>query len=335
MEKNTDLTYKNPNLFTHARYDFTVQESRILASMLYLTDKFITAGPYSDKFGTIINAPNEQKIVKIPITTILGNEISDNNTHNYENARKAFESLQKKTISLYVNEKQWKSYSLFIYVEKKANEDCITATIAPQVWEILMQMSKPYTLIRLNNILVMRSKYTMRMHQLIENMYKPITYRIDNMKLMFDIKKDEYEDKKDFFRYVLDVAKKELKKLGLTSFEYKKEAKGEKKGKGRPAITHITIIPSYVEYLSITDIRKKIKSGGLLSVFTEEELTAMIQAGFKNEEISANAAIFYNYARNFDLINDIKKMTEKADDKNNPKGWIIAEIKRNVGLLDL
>ena len=339
MNKNNknekDITYKHPFDITSARYDYTLTESRILITMLYLSDKYQELGPCADRFGEIYDGEYGQKILKLPISMLLGNEFKEGNpSQNYEHASKALMSFSKKPISFFVNYEEWREMLPFVLIEKRAGNSHLTAIIAPQTWKFITGLSNRFTCIRIDNMLMMKSKYTMRMHQLVEGMIRPVTYKVETLKQMFKLEK-KYSLNKDFFKYVLDVSQEELERLGLTSFEYEKKSIVATKAKGRQPITHVTIVPSYQEILDDKAVRRVVKTKGLSTVFTEEELTAIIKCGFRPEEITANAPAFYNFAQMFDIKTEIKILEKDSLDKDNPKGWVISEMKRRLGLLDM
>lgn len=329
-----ELTYKHPFSITNARYDFTLIESRILVIMLYLADKYMTIGPSADKYGEIYDGEYGSKVLKLPIPTILGDEYGQNQSRNYQYVREAMESFNQKQISIYVSNDQWRTMPPFALIEKKAGEGHVTATIAAQTWKLISALSTRFTCIRIDNMLLMKSKYTIRMHQLVESLAKPVTYKIDTLKKMFKLE-DKYKENNDFFKYVLNVSQSELDKLGLTSFEYEKKSLTEKKKKGRQPITHITIIPSYQEMLDDKAVRRLVKAKGLTSIMTEEEITILMHFGFRPEEITANAPAFFNFARLFDIKAEMRILEKDSENKENPKGWIISEVRRRLGLLDM
>ena len=338
MKKNNpekEVSYKHPFDITSARYDYTLIESRILISMLYLSDKYQEIGPCSDQFGEIYDGEYGQKILKLPISLLLGNDFKEGDpSKNYKHASEALMSFSKKPISFFVDYDEWRDVMPFVLIEKKSGKNYLTAVIAPQTWKFITGLSSRYTCIRIDNMLMMKSKYTMRMHQIVEGLIKPVTYKVETLKQMFKLE-NKYKHNDQFFKKVLDISKEELEKLGLTSFEYDKKSIVGTKTKGRQPITHITIVPSFRELLDDKAVRRLVKTKGLSTVFTEEELTAILRTGFRPDEIISNAPSFYNFAKMYDIPSEIRILEQDSLDKDNPKGWLIAEIKRRLGLLDL
>lgn len=333
-KEEQELTFKQPFEFVNARHNLTLIESRILMTMLYLSDKYMSVGASADQYGEIYDGEYNQKILKLPIPLLLGNEFSETKSKNYDIIFNAMASFNRKQISIYVSDDEWRTLPPFTLIEKKAGEGFITATIAPQTWKLISFMSSRFTCMRIDNILLMKSKYTIRMHQIVESLVRPVTYKIETLKKMFMVE-DTYIDNNLFFQKVLNISQKELDKMGLTTFDYEKKSITETKKKGRQPITHITIIPSYNEILDDMAVRRLVKSKGITSILNEDEITTLIRAGFRKDEIIANAPSFYNFARVYDIQSELRVLEKDSEDKDNPKGWIISQIKRKIEILNL
>lgn len=339
MDKNRqkeEKVYKHGRKLTMARYDYTLIEMRIMMSLIYLMDQQHTlkTDEYSDHIGYIADSEYQQKTVRFPIKTILGDDYKPGKkSDNYALARKSMQSLSKKPISFYTSDDCWKDYYPFVMVEKKAGESSLTAVIAPQVWKLLRNISGGYTLLKIDNMMLMKSKYTIRMHQIIEGMKRPLTFRIKTMKEMFKAE-NKYKKNNDFITNVLDKSKDELHRMNLTTFDYRKESRKEEKGKGRPETTHITLIPIYSDNPNDLTIQKIARTKGISALLTEEETIALLHAGFRPPEIKANITDIYRFARMNDLPTEIQIMLAETKDKENPKGWIISEIRRINDLLN-
>ena len=91
-----------------------------------------------------------------------------------------------------------------------------------------------------------KSIYSMRFFELFNEQKLPINYTIKEIKHWFDIE-TKYPSNYDFFRYVIDVAQKELKEKAPVYFTYEKQ-----KSPGSRSFTYITFY--------IHQNRKKITS---------------------------------------------------------------------------
>lgn len=328
--------FRYSNRMATARYDYSLTEMRMIASLLYLIDQHRKSGEdtFSDRIGTIYNWEDNQKIVKFPIKLILGDEYREGEEHkNYRYAMERIQALAKKPMSIYHSVDKWKEIYPFVFTEKKEGEGFLTAAISPTIWKMLEQLTSGYTLLKIDNILMMRSKYTIRMHQMVEGMYRPLTFKISTLKEMFKLEK-KYSENKDFIKYVIESAKNELNELNLTTFDYRKESRSEEKKKGRPETTHITFIPVMQDMFDEPTVRRMLSTKGLRSLFLEDELTALLHAGFRQDEIKANVFDIYKFSRMNDLVNEMLILEKVSKEKNNPKGWIISEMKKMNELLE-
>lgn len=73
-------------------------------------------------------------------------------------------------------------------------------------------------------------------------------------------------------------------------------------------------------------VRRMLSAKGLQSLFLEDELTALLHAGFRPDEIKANVYDIYRFSRMNDLVNEMDILEKAAKGKDNPKGWIILQL---------
>lgn len=332
---NKELAFRQNAKIAQARHDFTLTENKILMTLLYLADKYTASGEFSSEYGSISNTEGG-KIITLPIKTILGNDFKpDDPSKNYKHIISAMESFSHKHISFRNDEtEEWKAMPPFALIQKKAGSGDITVLIIDSVWRFITGIAGGYTSLRIDNILFMKSKYTVRMHQIVEGMIRPMTYKIETLKEMFMLE-EKYSKTSHFLKKVLDVAKNELDELNLSSFNYNTKSIVKKRKKGVQPITHVVLIPQFQEVMDDHAVRRIVRSKGLTAIMTEEELTALLNIGFRPEEIQANAPAFYNFARFFNISMEIKflKASAEGDNIENPKGYIISEIKRMVGFV--
>lgn len=171
------------------------------------------------------------------------------------------------------------------------------------------------------------SVYAMRFYELLSGQTKPITYSIDNLKIMFQIQ-DKYKLTADFFRYVIEPAKKELDKSSPYSFEYKPVKTGRK-------ITAIKFYPVYQPQNRDMRIEaKKLKKNTSLRWDLDIMIINYLKENyiFSEDEIQNNRELFVSAQNSstFDLLYFLSEQKVNARNKANPKGWIINAIKKQL-----
>lgn len=97
----------------------------------------------------------------------------------------------------------------------------------PLIAAVFMDFSKGYRKYELKTAMQFESVYAMRFYELMSGQEKPLSYTIEHLKEMFGIE-NKYKFVKDFIKYVVETAKKELDEKSPYSFEYKINKQGKK-----------------------------------------------------------------------------------------------------------
>ena len=148
---------------------------------------------------------------------------------------------------------------------------------------------------------------------------------------MFQIE-DKYKLTADFFRYVIEPAKKELDKSAPYSFEYTPIKQGRK-------IVSIKFYPIYQPNNRDASIEaKKLQKSTSLRFDLDRILINYLKENyiFSDDEIKNNRETFIKAqsSENFDLLNFLSEQRRNASSKVNPKGWIINAIKKQLAKLE-
>lgn len=88
----------------------------------------------------------------------------------------------------------------------------------------LLELHEYYTQYRLAYVLPMRSRYAIRLYELLkscQSMPQPVIFSPDKLREIMAIPEDTYTCWSDFRRYVLDVARREINKYTDILMEYK------------------------------------------------------------------------------------------------------------------
>jgi plasmid replication initiation protein len=164
----------------------------------------------------------------------------------------------------------------------------------------------------------------MRFYELLSGKNKPITYTIEDLKIMFGVH-EKYKLVGDFLRYVVGRAKKELDEKAPFSFEFKQE-----KVKGSKKVYALTFYPYKIaanrdETLEKRELQEKISLRWVIDRMFVDYLKQNYL--FTNVEIRRNMETFQKAAAQLNFMDFLERKRREAQKAKNPKGWIINAIK--------
>lgn len=303
-------------ILTSAKYDYSVYEKRILYRIIELLQDY-TQGKTLNKRYFISKTLFDDIDVVMPLNAFLKNE-KDN---NYTRTKDALLSLNKKVIE-YEDSKVWAGFNLIERPEVNKIGDNISFRISPTIARAFIDFSKGYSKYELVTAMEFESAYTMRFYELLSDQKRPITYKLDSLKIMFKLE-GKYKLNADFIKYVIDTAKKELDEKSPYSFEYKAIKKGR-------SFNSIMFYPKYQP--NNRDMRieeKKLKKATSLHFDLDKIIVNYLKENyiFSTEEIKNNRDLLITAQANIDLLYFLSENKQKASTKANPKGWIINAIK--------
>lgn len=316
-------------IFTTAKYDFSVMQKRILYRQIEIEQDLLEGNKI--KHGVQIDTSLwGNKRYTIPLKSLLSHE----DDKNYNQIREAFEGLLTKIITINTKEFTMGFGVIQEYkIEKRGS--CVSWVAHPEVVKASMNFSKGYRKYELKTAMKFKSVYAMRMYELLSEQKKPFYRRISTLKEIFgliqrnkkgDVIKERYKQSKDFFKYVIDPAKRELDKHAPYSFEYKKE-----KDEGGRKYTKIKFYPTYNpdnrdSRLEALSLKRNISTGWYLT--TEEKIYLQENFHFSNKELTNNIDLFQDYKKQGDLLELLTRSKRRILDAKNPKGYIVGMIKR-------
>ena len=204
-----DLVVKHNSLI-EARYKLNLNEQKVLLYAITKLDR------NKDKFNVI-----EFNVAEF--TELIGSE-----SNRYEEIRDIVRSLRRKEVIINTKEKEyitgWLS-SINFYKGKGK----IKLKFDDELVPYLLQLQETFTRYKLENILYLKNKHSIRLYELLKQ-YEKIGKRkftVDKLKdlLMLD---DKYKRFYDFERYVIKSAIKEINDLTDIKIGYEKIKKGRK-----------------------------------------------------------------------------------------------------------
>ena len=262
-------------------------------------------------------------------------DLMQGQAQNYTYVRKELHDIIQSTVRFENDKGAWQESVIFTDIRGDENTGEIEVWINLNIWWLFLEMSKGYKKYQLNTALSFNSSYTLRMYQLLNGNEKPITYKIAWLKDLFCVK-DKYYYVKDFIKYVIETAQKELTEKAEITFEYKPIFASQ--GKGRPRIDAITfIVKKNDKNLNFETRAKEINRLYGESTIPKELRNKLMQGyEFKPQGIRANAQLFaeaYMQMKNPGLLQFLDEKRAQALRAKNPQGWIINAIRGELETL--
>lgn len=210
MDKNYLVTKAN-NLI-NANYDLSLQEQKLiltLASMVQPTDEEFKEYEFKIKdFMELLGIETQTKYTEIPkITKDL--------------MKKVFEIKEGKDII----QLSWLSSARY-----KTGEGLVILKFDSSLKPYMLQLKKLYTSYKLENILSLKSKYSLRLFELLKsNEYKKIwNIELEELKKLLGATEKSYSIYQNVKNRIILQAQKELKKKTDISFEFEEIKTGRK-----------------------------------------------------------------------------------------------------------
>ena len=309
-------------IMTTAKYDFNVYEKRIIFRLVESIQGHLEGKKLNTEIS-IQKLASKDRIVTMPISAFL----IDENDKNHNRVKTALTRLRNKTFE-FDNGKVWK----LIGIIEKPNFDyagLVQFELQSEVYNALLDFSKGFRKYELKTAMQFESVYSMRFYELLSGQTQPIEYKIETLKSMFGLE-DKYKLNADFFRSVINIAKKELDRCSPYTFDYTPKKRGR-------AYHSILFIPKYQPQFRDEDLEKKelSKRSNISWYLTRNEKNYLIQnIGFSEKGIKNNAVLIERVKAlkikqriNFiDFLSTIKDRALRSD-AHNIQGYVISALK--------
>jgi hypothetical protein len=309
-------------IVTTAKYDFNVYEKRIIYRLVEAFQSLVKGQKLEGRLKVEKDLFGDY-LITMPTAGFLANE----NDNNYSEVKKALIALESKSFE-YEDEREWELIRIIQNpkILKYAND--VTFRINPKVFDALLNFSKGYKKYELATAMSFQSVYSMRFYELFSGQKKPITYTLDNLKIMFKVE-HKYKQNGDFIINTVDVAKKELDAKSPYSFTYTKNLKGLK-------IHSITFFPVYNPenrdpLLEQKELKKKVSLSWDLDRIVIGYLKETFM--FSDVEIKNNLDVLKVAQKELDLMYELSTLKVKAmSAKKSPQAYVIGVLKRKLNL---
>lgn len=320
MRKISNKDILQSYILTTAKYDYSVYEKRILYRLVEIAQSETQGLKFSEDCRKIEHDLFGLVTVTLPISSVLANE----DDKNYKKAKDALVALSQKYI-IYEDSEIWEKLNIVAFPKIEKGKSTFTFTLAPKIWDVILNFSKGYRKFELKTAMEFESIYSMRFYELLSGQKSPINYTIEKLKSMFQVE-GKYKQVNDFLRFVIEPAKKELDEKSPYTFTYSIIKEGRK-------YKSLRFFPIYQpqfrdEDLERNDLQKQVSlSWDLDSKIIDYLKTAF---NFNSKEIKQNIDLFKTAQKELDFINFMAVVKPKANRANNPKGYLIGAIKKEL-----
>jgi plasmid replication initiation protein len=310
-------------LVTAARYDFSVYEKRILYRLVEIHQCLLEGKKLNDNYRIDNMLYEGMKEVTMPIAAFLKDEIDE----NYNRAKDALWNLNKKTME-YEDTERIKLIRI-IELPEVIKKGYVKFVLHKEIFDALQDFSQGFRRIELKTAMEFDTVYAMRFYELFSGKKDPITYSIDNLKIMFQLEK-KYKETKDFIRRVVEPAQKELAEKAPFSFTYSPQCIRKK-------IISLTFFPYTIISNVDQDIESKVLEKRTALTWDLNKMTIDYLKQnylFETDEIKHNRSLFKEAEGKLDLMSILANKRRYCYERKSPKGTLITILKRELAKLE-
>lgn len=330
-------------IFATSNRSLSVYSERLLMQLVNIAQCQLLGANFRNgrDIGQIKPGPLGEMEITIPIKNLLGNGSGT----NYSQAKQAIVELMKHPH--FVERPKIRNGQII----RKPNGDPEMELIGHQIlndcevntkpglailkvnqktWESILDFTKGFRKYDLEAASSLKKPCSMRLFRLLSNQEYPITYTIDQLREMWEMK-DKYPDTNSFIKRTIDSAKKELDECAPWSFTYKKNLAPSPEG-GRKTISSITFTPVRIVGRFSTGDLMEVTGTTPQEVLTMDEYRHMTKVfGFTAAELKNNLVLFKTAKKvgmNIDAF--LSEIFPKANRANNMQGYTINAIKKRL-----
>lgn len=284
-------TTKQSNYITTARYEYSPQEKRILYRVVEKAFEFRMQNAEYFK-----QHDGEYRVTKpveftMPIVSFIPGR-RDLSGKDYEDVVDAFKALVDKRIS-FRGRGEFAFGGIVNYAFQNKGQGTVTFNVHQFVWQSALDFSIGFTKLDLLTAMQFRSAYTMRFYELgkkwIDKEYWICT--MEEFREMFGCK-DKYPNSADMKRYIIEVAKKELDKIGSLSFTYTQKKVGHN-------IQSFTFRFYNIFRGTKEEEQQLLSTAPSAAIPSDFKKWLQIKMDMSSDEIKHNVKLFYEFCQKF------------------------------------
>lgn len=311
---------------TVMRYNPTnIYVKRILTHITSANQDYIEGVRF--RGGVVLNI--DEDLFKDRYYTVdIKNILKGDKDKNHAQVKKAFHSLQKELFE-YDNKEERDYFAIPFITGLRIKNSIATFRMSELIYKAFVDYTRGFRKYELEMSLSMSSGYSMRFYELISGQKEPLTYTIEYLKEMFKIE-DKYKRVNDFYRFVIDPAKKELDEKSPYTFEYKIN----KKGRAHYSITFYPVKQKQFadENIERKNLQKQLSTMHLFDRQTKDYLVRSF--GFNNQQIKQHYDLFERAVKEInmmDFIEQVKRNIAKSKCPiNNKQGYFVNALKSEL-----
>ena len=317
MSKKENREVIQSYIITAAKYDFSVDEKRVLSHLVEMMQPLIEGKELvgkveQDLWGTYhFELPTEYFFEE---------------GANRQRIKQAIKSLNDKSFE-YEDEDGWGICRLIEmpFLDKRGK---VEFYLGKKLVDVFLNFNKGYSKYQLDISLSFKSVYSMRLYELISNQNRKLTFRISKLKQMWNITEKAYERNYNFIQRIIEVAKKELDEKSNWSFTYQPIKKGR-------SFELIEFTPVHFPERETAEIARAeaIRQVNLSAFVSRSVKNYLIRTcEFSPREIKNNANTIKDYCTKFgnDALDRIAEIWGRARGAKNPKGYLIGTLKSEI-----
>lgn len=303
--KENYLVTKSNKLIS-ANYDLSLQEQKIiltLASMVQPKDEEFREYEFKIKdFINLLGIKDQSKYQEVPQIT-------------KELIKKVFEIREgNKIIQL-----SWLCSAIY-----EIGKGTVTLKFAPELKPYMLQLKEFYTSYKLNNVLELKSKYSIRIYEILKSHeYKKQGYieiDLEELRKMVGANEKAYKTYANFKNKVILKAQEELQDKTDISFDFEEIKTGRK----------VTSIKFYIHSNTKANDETAITTDAEQEQLLPTDRIKQVQAIFKENITDIEAQKMYDAAGgNIQVIKDKYSIVHSMNNCKNVVGAMMAAIKEN------
>lgn len=342
LQKSRDII--ESYIFSTSKRNFTMYSERLLLRIVEAAQQQIAGANFKDGYsiGQVSIGPLGEAQIEIPIKDLLGSGSST----NYTQAKNAIMELMHspyfverpkmrngKPVFNSNGEQEFELLGRQILnsCEINVKPGIAVITVNKDTWAAVLDFSKGFRKYDLEAAQSLTKSTSLRLFKLLSNQKYPITYTIDQLKIMWEME-GKYKDNYDFIKRTIEPAKKELDEKAPWSFDYVKNTSASadvNKGRsGKKSVTSITFIPrkKLTALSSSAMLREIYDPKGLLGKNVYDKL--LYDYGFSHQGM-LNNMIYFDAARRveLDMESFLSRVGPRALRSKNCPAYIIKSLK--------
>ena len=302
-------------VYSFARVKLSVYQQRIMIKVVASAQNYFR-GLHLNDYDLPLEHHFDNVRLAIPIKYIL-----TDGSHNYAVVKTAAKDLCRIPWEYYDSQRRvWQGGSFISDWRCADGSGVLEIWISRYFYNALYDFTKGFKKFDEDKSLTLKSTYSVRLYQILNNQTHPIAFKVDYLKTLFGIA-SKYKQTRDFILRVIEPSRKELDSAGLNSFRWTPITEGRK-------ITALQFIPVKVKSHD-ENITEGLTRQDLVT-YKAVELLLIEECSFTAKERSCHTTTLKDFAKIPDATTRLMLIIHRARKKDQLKPYVIAAIKAEV-----